>query len=73
MADVIKFKRGPKKAMPQEAEIGEPLYCTDTNELYIGTGEGVKLVGVIRAIDCGIFGDPEFDPERNNHYDGGTF
>lgn len=35
----IQFKRGKKNDLPYGLE-GEPLYCTDTNELYIGQGEG---------------------------------
>lgn len=73
MSDTIKFKRGTKKLMPKNPEVGEPLYCIDTNEIYIGTGDGPKLVGLVRAIDCGIFGDAAFDPSTNNHHDGGTF
>lgn len=73
MADVIKFKRGPKKALPQDAEIGEPLFCTDTKELYIGTSNGVERLAVIRSIDCGHFGDPPFDENENIAFDGGTF
>lgn len=34
----IQFKRGKKNELPNGLE-GEPLYCTDTNELYIGQGE----------------------------------
>lgn len=35
----MQFKRGKKNELPNGLE-GEPLYCTDTNELYIGQGEG---------------------------------
>lgn len=42
MKNVIKstmqFKRGKKNDLPYGAE-GEPLYCMDTNELYIGQGK----------------------------------
>lgn len=73
MSDKIKFKRGPKAAIPKIADIGEPLYCTDTNELYVGTGDGVQLLATVKTIDCGYFGDADFNPAQNQHYDGGTF
>lgn len=73
MSDKIKFKRGPKAAIPRVADIGEPLYCTDTNELFVGTGNGIKLLATVKTIDCGFFGDPGFDVSQNSHYDGGTF
>lgn len=73
MSDKIKFKRGPKKALPEVAELGEPLYCTDTNELFVGTGDGVQMLAVVKTIDCGYFGDTVFDVNRDQHYDGGTF
>lgn len=39
MYDKIKFKTGIKKNLPNRADLGEPLYCYDTNELFIGTGD----------------------------------
>ena len=41
----IKFKRGLKQNLPNSADIGTPLWCTDTHELYMGTGSGVIKVG----------------------------
>lgn len=41
----IKFKRGLKTNLPSSADVGMPLWCTDTHELYIGTGSGVAKVG----------------------------
>ena len=45
MANKIQFKRGLKTNLPSSADAGMPLWCTDTHELYIGTGNGVALVG----------------------------
>jgi len=43
MANIIKIKRGLKANLPT-LEIGEQAYCTDTNELFIGTSSGNVLV-----------------------------
>ena len=45
MANKIQFKRGLKSNLPSSADAGMPLWCTDTKELYIGTGNGVSKVG----------------------------
>ena len=45
MANKIQFKRGLKTNLPSSADVGMPLWCTDTKELYIGTGNGVSKVG----------------------------
>lgn len=45
MSNKIQFKRGLKQNLPSSADAGMPLWCTDTQELYIGTGNGVALVG----------------------------
>ena len=45
MANKIQFKRGLKTNLPNSADVGMPLWCTDTKELYIGTGNGVSKVG----------------------------
>ena len=37
----IKFKRGNKADLPQSAPSGTPLWCEDSHELYMGTGDGV--------------------------------
>lgn len=37
----IKVKRGEKSRLPQSASLGELLYCTDTNELYVGQGDSI--------------------------------
>jgi hypothetical protein len=44
MAITIKLKRGNKANLPS-LSIGEPAFCLDTNELYVGTAGGNKLVG----------------------------
>lgn len=44
MANKIQFKRGLKTNLPTSADEGMPLWCTDTKELYIGTGDGVSKV-----------------------------
>ena len=45
MSNKIQFKRGLKQNLPSSADVGMPLWCTDTKELYIGTGTGVSKVG----------------------------
>lgn len=44
MADRQQQYRGKKSGIPRLLE-GELGYCTDTRELYIGTGNGNVLVG----------------------------
>ena len=39
MANKIKFKRGLKSKLPT-LEAGEPAFCPDTRELFVGTGSG---------------------------------
>lgn len=46
MADTIQIKRGVKSEIPNLL-IGEFGYCTDTDELYIGTSAGNKLIGKV--------------------------
>lgn len=40
--DSIRIKRGPKAQLPSELPLGELAFCTDTRELYVGMGEGIK-------------------------------
>jgi len=40
----LKFKRGYKSNMPSYAPDGMPLWCSDTKELYIGTGSSVSKI-----------------------------
>ena len=49
MANKIQFKRGLKTNLPARADSGMPLWCTDTQELYIGTGNGVSKVGGVES------------------------
>lgn len=44
--DKIKFKHGLRANLPASADMGEPLYCIDTNELFIGTGDDRFPVGL---------------------------
>ncbi|MFA4136077.1 MULTISPECIES: hypothetical protein [unclassified Brevibacillus] len=37
----IKFKRGLKANLPFAASAGEPLFTTDTHELFVGTGDNL--------------------------------
>jgi len=37
--DILKVKRGTKIALPV-LQVGEPGFCTDTNELFIGGESG---------------------------------
>lgn len=41
----IKFRRGLKTNLPSTASAGEPLFTTDTHELFIGTGDGLASIG----------------------------
>ena len=43
MSTNIRIRRGSKSQMPSIAPSGMPLYCEDTNQLYIGTGNGVTI------------------------------
>lgn len=51
----VQFKRGNKRNLPYGLE-GEPLYCMDTNELYIGQGKDVppRLINANGAGGTGI-------------------
>lgn len=40
--DSIRIKRGPKALLPSDLPLGELAFCTDTRELYVGMGEGIK-------------------------------
>lgn len=43
MADVIQIKRGVKADLPSYLKIGELAFCTDTQELFCGMGEGTPI------------------------------
>lgn len=53
MKATIQFKRGLKEELPMYAKDGEPLFCRDTCELYIGRGPKIPVVkiGVIEPSD----------------------
>ena len=36
------LRKGLSRDLPTHAPLGEPLFCTDTKELYIGMGKGIK-------------------------------
>lgn len=36
----VRVKRGYKDRLPRQAKLGEPLFVVDTDELFIGKGEG---------------------------------
>jgi len=60
MANKIKIKRGLKTNLPT-LEVGEMGYCTDTNELFIGTSTGNELINEDSSIaTLGDIGDVEF-------------
>ena len=42
MGTNIRIRRGAKKDLPASAPSGMPLWCEDAQELYIGTGNGLK-------------------------------
>lgn len=74
MSQLIKFRRGLKADLPSVAELGEPLFATDTAELWIGTGSGVVLVtGEDRHVKVGSGGTPDylsadyFEQDGTNH------
>lgn len=45
MTGNLQFKRGLKSNLPTSAPSGMPLWCEDTKELFMGTGDGVEKVG----------------------------
>ena len=40
----IRIRRGNKANLPNSAPSGMPLWCEDTKELYIGTGNGIQII-----------------------------
>lgn len=45
MADIIQLTRGLKANLPKSAPSGQPLFCEDTSELFIGLGHTITKVG----------------------------
>lgn len=35
----IRIKRGIKEDLPNRVPLGEPIFCVDTKELYVGMGD----------------------------------
>ena len=42
----IKLKRGMKANLPSSLPLGEPAFCLDTKEMYVGQGKGKPLIKV---------------------------
>jgi hypothetical protein len=73
MAYKIQLRRGLKNDLPS-LDNGEVAYTQDTNELYIGTAEGNRLltfdtVEFLTEIDAGMFEETNTGIEL----DGGEF
>lgn len=49
MGTHIRLRRGNKANLPQVAPSGMPLWCEDTKELYIGTGDGIQIIHTFDA------------------------
>lgn len=45
MAMQIRFWRGDEADMPLTAPSGVPMWCEDTQQLWVGTGTGRRLIG----------------------------
>ncbi|MFW6008806.1 MAG: glycosyl hydrolase family 28-related protein [archaeon] len=53
----IRFKRGLKEDIPNLAE-GEPGFCTDTKEFFMGSDQGnINFKNIINVKDFGAIGD----------------
>lgn len=44
MTGNLQFRRGNKVNLPNSAPSGMPLWCEDSKELYIGTGNGISKI-----------------------------
>lgn len=53
--DMIKIKRGLSKDLPVRMSLGEPAFCTDTGELYIGMGESLPPKKVVDSLNSDDF------------------
>lgn len=49
MGTHIRLSRGNKANLPKSAPSGMPLWCEDTKELYIGTGDGIQIIHTFDA------------------------
>ncbi|MED3562225.1 fibronectin type III domain-containing protein [Bacillus xiapuensis] len=63
MSQKIKIKRGLRINLPQQLDIGELAFCTDTKELFIGTTSGNYLLG-----SSGNGGAVDISDSANNGY-----
>lgn len=69
----VLLRKGLKRLLPTIAPMGELLYCKDTNDLYVGVGNGVKqLTRGDNTYDGGNFED-EDTLAYFNVADGGEF
>jgi hypothetical protein len=41
----VQVARGLKANLPSVGAAGELFFCTDTNQLFVGTGTGMVVVG----------------------------
>ena len=77
MASIIKFKRGIESSIPTLGE-GEPAFCTDTKNVYVGDGTANIKVCHIRSqeiattistdsiiCNCAVFDKFKFEPKTN--------
>ena len=74
MSQLIQFKRGLKADLPTSASAGEPLFTTDTYELFVGTGTSiVPVVGVDENVKVSATGKKDylnedyFEQDDTNH------
>lgn len=54
----IYFRKGTKLNLPRTAPCGEPLFCIDTKELFVGMGKSVPPVKINISLDD-LFENPE--------------
>lgn len=46
VSNPVRLKRGLQSSLPVSAPVGEPLFCTDTGALFMGTGPGLVQIGL---------------------------
>lgn len=44
----IRFWRGKEAELPISAPSGTPMWCEDSEQLWVGTGTGRRLIGPIQ-------------------------
>lgn len=54
----ISFRKGLSTNLPVHAPVGEPLFCLDTKELYVGMGDCLPLAKINISLDD-LFENPE--------------